>query len=383
LPPKGFSEIIDYKSVANPKKLRRKMKLDCAPNHDPHHKILSPSGAGQRRTWLLWLALGLASLALAGCAGAPSQFSPESVPAKQIYNLFLVVYGLAAVVFVIVEGALVYAVVRFGRKQGAGLPSQIDGNPRLEVAWTVAPALVLAVVFVLSLQTLRSITTPRTAVAGGPGAPLHLRVVGHQWWWEFDYPDLNIVTATEMHVPVGVDVNLDVESADVVHSFWVPQLGGQLDAVPGHVNHMWFQVSAPGTYRGQCAEFCGAEHAGMQMRVVAESPDQFQAWVKAQQAPAAEAATGDAAAGEQAFVTGACVGCHTITGTKANGQVGPNLTHFASRQIFAGALYDNTADNVAHWLANPQSMKPYNLMPNLHLSSEQIGALVAYLESLK
>jgi cytochrome c oxidase subunit II len=358
------------------------MKLDCSTGHYRPDKILPPLGEGQQGRWSTWLAAGLASLLLAGCAGSPSQFRPESVPAQQIFNLFMIVYGIAAVVFVVVEGALVYAVVRYGRKQKEGLPTQIEGHARLELAWTLAPALVLVVVYVLSLQTLRSITTQPTAAPGGPGAPLHVRVVGHQWWWEFDYPELNIVTATEMRVPVGIDVNLDVEAADVIHAFWVPQLGGQLDAVPGHVNHMWFQVSQAGIYHGQCAQFCGAEHAGMQFKVVAESPDQFQAWVKAQQAPV-PAMTGIAAAGEQAFLTGACVGCHTIAGTKANGQVGPNLTHFASRQVFAGALFDNTTENVAHWLADPQAMKPYNQMPNLHLSSDQINAMAAYLESLK
>jgi len=335
-----------------------------------------------RKRGLLWLGAALAGLMLAGCAGSPSQFTPDSVPAQQIYQLFLVVGGIAAAVFVVVEGALVYAVVRYGRKQKAGLPSQTEGNQRIEAAWTAAPAIVLVVVYVLSIQTLRSVTTLRTAAPGNAGGPLHVVVVGHQWWWEFDYPELNIVTATELHVPVGVDVNLDVEAADVIHAFWVPQLGGQLDAVPGHVNQMWFQVSQAGTYHGVCAQFCGAEHAGMQFQVVAESPDQFQAWVKGQQATPG-APTGNAATGQAAFLAGACVGCHTVAGTKANGKVGPNLTHFASRQLFAGALYPNTGGEVAFWLLNPQAMKPYNLMPNLHLPPDQINAIVTYLESLK
>jgi cytochrome c oxidase subunit 2 len=358
------------------------MKLERANRPCLPDKTIPPLRHRRRKRRLAWLGAGLVALLLAACAGAPSQFAPDSVPAQQIYNLFLVVYGLAAIVFVVVEGALIYAVVRYGRKQKGGLPSQTEGNQRLEAAWTAAPALVLVVVYVLSLQTLRSLTTTRTAAAANPGGPLHVRVVGHQWWWEFDYPELNIATATELHVPVGIDVNVDVEAADVVHSFWVPQLGGQLDAVPGHVNHMWFQVSQAGTYHGQCAEFCGAEHAGMQLLVVAESPDQFQTWVKAQQAPVPEV-TGAAARGRDAFLAGACMGCHTVNGTKAKGQVGPNLTHFASRQVFAGVQYPNTAENVGHWLSDPQAMKPYNLMPNLHLSTNQISDIVAYLESLK
>ena len=333
-----------------------------------------------RRIWPVALT---AALALTGCAGSPSQFIPESTNAKQIYNLFLIVYGLAAIVFVVVEGVLIYVIVRYGRRQGKGLPRQIEGNARLEVAWTLVPAVMLVMVYVLSMQTLRLLTTqPGPAVSDRPDAPLHLRVVGHQWWWEFAYPELKIVTATEIHVPVNTNVNIDIEAADVIHSFWVPQLGGKTDAIPGRVNHMWFRVTQAGVYHGQCAEFCGAEHAGMQLRVVAESAEAFQAWVKAQQAPL-PSLTGQAAEGAEAFAKGPCIGCHTISGTKAIGEMGPNLTHFASRQVFAGALYDNSPENLAHWLADPQAMKPYNLMPNLHLAPEKIDALVAYLESLK
>jgi cytochrome c oxidase subunit 2 len=263
------------------------------------------------------------------------------------------------------------------------LPAQVAGSHPLEIAWTLAPAVVLAVVLVISLQTLRTVGYQPSDPAGSrpPGPSLHVTVVGHQWWWEFDYPNLGIVTANEMHVPVGTVVDLDVESADVIHSYWTPQLGGKIDAIPGTVNHTWFEATQTGTYHGQCAEFCGVEHAGMQLNVIVESSDQFQAWVQGQQAPVA-AMTGEAARGEQIFLNGACIGCHTINGTQAQGKVGPNLTHFAIRQYFAGETVLNTPGNMARWLANPQDVKPGNLMPDLHLSQDQINALVAFIENL-
>jgi cytochrome c oxidase subunit 2 len=325
--------------------------------------------------------LALLSTTLAGCAGAPSSLSPASSDARLISSLAVTVFAIAAVVFAVVEGMLIYSAIRFSRKKGGSLPKQVEGNARLEIAWTLAPAIVLAIVFVLSLRTLRTVAYQPSLANTGKTA-VHVRVVGHQWWWEFDYPDLHIVTADEMHVPVGAVVNVDVESADVIHSYWVPQLGGKIDAIPGHVNHTWFEATQAGAYHGQCAEFCGVEHANMRFQVVVETPEQFQAWVNGQQTPV-PTLTGDAASGEQVFMNGPCIGCHTIDGTKAQGKVGPNLTHFASRGVFVGAVLDNTPQNVARWLADPQQVKPGALMPNLHLPQDQIDELVAFVESLK
>jgi cytochrome c oxidase subunit 2 len=343
----------------------------------------NPIFHGLSRRVTATLAVAAAGL-LSGCAGAPTALSPASSNATLIYNLILVIFGIAAVVFVVVEGVLIYSVVRFSRRPADEQPSQVEGNRRLEIAWTVAPAIVLAIVFVVSARTLWLLSYRPTLTPGTSSDPqaLHVHVVGHQWWWEFDYPDLKIVTASELHVPVGAVVDLSLTSVDVIHSFWVPQLGGKMDVIPGHDNQTWFQATQPGTYHGQCAEFCGVEHADMRFDVVVESPDQFQAWVKQQQSPLPPMA-GDAAQGEQIFLNGACVGCHTIDGTKAQGKIGPNLTHFATRQIFAGGVLKNTPDNLATWLADPQKVKPGNLMPNLHLSTQQIDALVAYLESTK
>ena len=325
----------------------------------------------------------LAMVALAGCAGSPTWFEPASSNAALITNLGTAIFLIAIGVFVIVEALLVISVVRFSRKR-EGEPAQIEGNTKFEIAWTAAPAIVLAIVFVLSLQTLQSVAySPAPDPAGTPaGDALHVRVVGHQWWWEFDYPELKIVTASELHVPVNTVVNFDLESVDVIHSFWAPQLAGKTDVIPGHINHTWFKADQLGTFHGQCAEFCGEEHALMQFQVVVETPEQFKTWVSEQQAPPV-AMTGDAATGEQLFMNGACVGCHTVNGSKAQGKVGPNLTHLASRKYFAGDVFEINSTNLTRWLSDPPAMKPGTAMPNLHLSQNDIKALVAYLTRLK
>jgi len=332
------------------------------------------------------LTFGLLSLlVLAGCAGTPTWFEPASPNAALIANLGTAIFLIAIGVFIVVESLLVFSVVRFSRKR-EGEPAQIEGNTRFEIAWTVAPAIVLAVIFFLSLQTLTSISYAPNYSGGAANSPagnaLRVRAIGHQWWWEFQYPTENIVTANELHVPVNTVVNFDLESVDVIHSFWVPQLAGKTDVIPGRVNHLWFNASQVGAFHGQCAEFCGTEHAFMQFQVIVETPDQFKAWVAQQQAPAATV-TGDATKGEQLFLNGACIGCHAVNGTKAQGKVGPNLTHVASRKYFAGAVFENNADNLKKWLANPQALKPGALMPNLNLTPSDIDALVAYLTSLK
>ncbi len=330
--------------------------------------------------------LGLLSIVfLSGCASeAPTWFLPASTNATLITNLAIAVFIIAALVFVVVETMLVISVVRFSRKKIAGEPAQIEGNTRFEIAWTAAPAIVLLIVFILSLQTLQSVAyTPAPDPSGTPsGNALHLRVVGHQWWWEFDYPELNITTADELHVPVNTVVNFDLESADVIHSFWVPQLAGKTDVIPGHINHTWFKADQVGTFHGQCAEFCGEEHALMQFRVVVDTAEQFKTWVAEQQAPP-PTMSGDAATGEQLFMTGACVGCHTVNNTKAQGKVGPNLTHLASRTYFAGDVFAVNSTNLTRWLSDPPAMKPGTIMPNLHLPQRNIEAIVAYLLSLK
>lgn len=353
-------------------------------------KVSSPRTVPAR---ILRLALVLLStFALAGCAESPSMLAPASPNATIVYNLTVLVFGIAVIVFVVVEAILLISVIRFSRRTGPDEPEQIEGNTKFEIAWTAAPAIVLLVVFFVSLQALFPLADrPAVArntgnVASAPslvaGDPLRVRAVGHQWWWEFQYPDHKVVTANELHVPLGTLVSVDVESVDVIHSFWIPQMGGKIDVIPGRVNHTWFQPEQVGTFQGQCAEFCGVQHANMRFAVVVEPKEEFQAWLENQQGPAV-AATDATAKGEQVFMTGACIGCHTVDGTKAQGKIGPNLSHFASRSVFAGATAETNAENLRRWLADPQKMKPGNLMKIAPLSSEQIDALVDYLLSLE
>lgn len=318
------------------------------------------------------------------CAAAPSVLAPASESALKTNGLTWIVFAIAAVVFVVVEALLIYAAVRFRRAGQSDLPKQIEGNQRLEIGWTLLPLIVLLIVFFLSLSTLQAIRNQPAFAAGASmeAKPLTVRVVGHQWWWEFDYPDLKIVTANELHIPAGMQVNLDIESIDVIHSFWVPQLGGKTDAIPGHVNQSWIKAIQPGTYEGQCAEFCGVEHGLMRLRVIVETPDQFQAWVTKQQAPLPSFSQAEAQ-GEQLFLTKGCVACHTIQGTTAQGKIGPDLTHLASRSVMAGAIMDRNLGTMENWLADPQAVKPGNLMPNLHLTQDEITKLGVFLERLK
>jgi cytochrome c oxidase subunit 2 len=296
----------------------------------------------------------------------------------KINSLFWPVFWIAVGVFVLVEGLLVVALVRFRARPGRGIPKQVHGNKRLEVTWTIIPAVLLAGVAIPTIGTIFSL-------AAKPAQALTINVTGHQWWWEVRYPSLNVTTANEIHIPVGQPVLVYVTSVDVIHSFWVPRLAGKQDLEPGRINHVTIEASEPGTYLGQCAEYCGFSHANMRLRVMAEPAVQFQAWAAQEKQPAATPPAGSLSAqGAQDFATGACVGCHTVNGVKnAAGTLGPNLTHFGSRTTFAGATFANTAPNLELWLRDPPAIKPGADMPDLHLTQDQINALIAYLQSLK
>ena len=324
------------------------------------------------------LALGATSaLMLAGCAGSPTMLAPASENASMITNLFMILFTIAVIVFVIVEFLLFYSVIRFRRKPTDGMPNQIHGNTKFEIAWTAAPAIVLAIIFVLTWQTL-------SALATIPTDSLKITVTGHQWWWEVSYPDLGVLTANEIHVPVGKSIAFSLESKDVIHSFWVPELGGKMDLIPGHTNRMWMRPTEVGTYHGQCAEFCGMSHANMRFQIIVETQDQFDAWVAAQTLPAAVPTSALAQQGAQVITTAGCQACHSINGVAAMiGKVGPNLTHVANRQQIASGLLDFNADNVRTWISNPPGVKPGSVMPKLPLTPDQIEALVAYITSLK
>ena len=274
----------------------------------------------------------------------------------------------------IVESLLLYSVIRFRRKSDSEIPIQVHGNTKLEIAWTLAPAIVLAVVFVLTYQTLM-------AMSIAPKDSLQVHVVGHQWWWEVEYPDLGVLTANEIHLPVAQSAQFTLESKDVIHSFWIPELNGKTDLVPGHKNVNSFMPNKIGTYHAQCAEFCGAEHADMRFSVVVESKADFDAWVaqQKQKAPASDALN----KGFDAFTKLGCFACHSIDGTTAQGKVGPNLTHVAGRKTIAAGTLDNTPANLRAWITNPQGIKPGVGMPNLAMTPDQVDALLAMLQSLK
>jgi cytochrome c oxidase subunit II len=359
---------------------------------------------GRRRIILLAVIVGV-TLLLAGCYGPDraelgllvdeqlpqNSLNPAGPEARKIDALWWMVFWIATAIFVIVEAALVFAMIRFRRRKGQDRPvRQLHGNTRLEIGWTLVPAVILAIVAVPTVATL-------FAMRSDPGPDenvLHIEVTGHQWWWEFHYPEYGFTTAGEMHIPAGRPVWLTMTSADVIHSFWVPQLNGKRDVVPGRVSHLRIEADEPGVYLGQCAEFCGLAHADMRQRVFAHTPSEFEAWAAAQAQPAVIPAEGAAAAGWETFQV-ACASCHAIDGTDARATLAPNLTHFASRTSFGGASISNTREHLRQWLRDPSSLKPMQPerndleagrilgMPALGLTEQQIDELIAFLETLE
>ncbi|MHB1160987.1 MAG: cytochrome c oxidase subunit II [Chloroflexota bacterium] len=333
--------------------------------------------------------LGLATFglaALAGCQDAPAAiFRPESTGAAAIHDLSVYLLAIAAIVLVGVEATLLVAILRF-RNRPEEMAVQTHGNPRLETGWTVATAVAVFVILGMTIKTMGEATSvPASAlpeISAFPGDTVVLRVVGYQWWWRFEYPQSNVVTANEVHIPVGRPIKLQLESADVIHSFWVPRLGGKTDTVPGQINYANLLATTPGTYEGECGEFCGAQHARMGFKVIAEPVAEFSAWIKSQQALAAQPATEARKAGEQAFQQ-SCGGCHAVAGTGAGGTSGPDLTHFGSRLSLGANTLPNTPENLTKWIADPQEVKPGNLMPTVKLDKATVDQLVAYLEDLK
>ncbi len=298
--------------------------------------------------------------------------------ADAIGGLAVVVGVIALLIFIAVEAALVYSAWRYRASRTEGPAPQIHGNTRLEVAWTLVPLVVLAVVFGLMVGTMREIG------ASGPtnGAPT-MRVIarGYQWWWEFRYPTGSgeVIAANEMHIPSATVIDLQLEAGDVIHSFWVPELAGKTDMIPGKTNHLRLYAPRPGVFQGQCAEFCGLEHAWMRLTIVAEPAADFQRWLDGQ-AAARIAAGGD---GERIFVSNLCVSCHTIRGTAANGTAGPDLTHVGSRTTLGAGVLKNDAAAMRSWLLDPQRYKPGSFMPRVPLTDAELAAVVAYLEGLK
>lgn len=349
----------------------------------------------------------------------------EGPNARQLDRLWDIVFPIATVVFILVNALIVIVILKFRARSDDDQPVQVHGNAKAEIGWTIAPALILAVIGVFTVVTVFDINQK----ADGAEV-LQVKVVGHQWWWEYEYPEQEIITANELIIPAGRQVQLEMTSADVIHSFWPPKLAGKVDVVPGRINYMTIEADEPGDYSGQCAEYCGLSHANMRLRVIAYSPDDFEDWVTNQQRPAVAAPTtttttapatttttagdGETAAaattstasaeeetpvgedpeldqanGAALFIAKGCSGCHTINGLEgANGKLAPDLTHLYARTTFAGAVFDLNNRNLRRWLRNPPEMKPMNPdngmgMPNLGLTEDEITQLIAYLETLK
>lgn len=327
---------------------------------------------------LLALVAG-AALGLSGCSawGGRSALAPASPEAQAISNLFLAMLVIAAGIIVFVVGMLLYVAWRFRAPPGGSRdPVPLRGGSRLEFAWTITPAIVLAGVYVLMIPAFLNLPTPRTP-------PLDALAIGHQFWWEFRYPSLNVLTANELHIPTDTDVRVQLQSADVIHSFWIPRLAGKQDLVPGKTNEVYLYAREAGTYLGQCAEFCGLQHAWMLLRVVAEPRAAFDQWATAQAAPAGAPADATAQRGQQVFLAQTCINCHAVGGTAATAGIGPDLTHVGSRATLAAGALDNTRANLERWLIDPQAVKPGANMPAFGLPREDMAALAAYLEGLK
>ena len=310
-------------------------------------------------------------------------FAPESTPAGAIVDLSILVLSITAVIFVVVASLLVYAIVRF-RATPANAdrePAQVYGSTQIELAWTIVPILIVLVLFAATARVIHAIQD-----APQPASAVEVTVIGHQFWWEYRYPALGVVTANELHLPVSDSSRprptfLTLMSADTDHSFWIPQLAGKVDLIPNRVNRLWMDPQRPGLFLGQCAQYCGTQHAKMLLRVSVDRPDDFDAWIRAQREPAIEDKS--ASDGRRIFETTACINCHTIQGTVANGRFGPDLTHLMSRATIASGAAANTPENLRAWLKDPEAVKPGSLMPAMQLSDAELEALVQYMLSLR
>ena len=310
-------------------------------------------------------------------------FAPVSTPAHSIVDLSVFVLIVTAAIFVVVFSLLAYAAVKF-RKRGESdghEPAQVYGSTQVELAWTVIPTLIVVVLFLAAARVIASIQN-----AARPSNALEVTVIGHQFWWEYRYPSLKVVTANELHIPVSNPAHptptfLTLLSADTDHSFWVPRLAGKTDLIPNHPNSMWMDPQETGLYLGQCAQYCGTQHAKMLLLVYVDSREDFDRWIRQQSRPAQVAAT--ASEGRRIFETTACVSCHTIAGTRANGTFGPDLTHLMSRQTIAAGAAKNTLGNLIAWIYNPALIKPGCKMPSMGLSTQQAAEVAEYLATLR
>ncbi|HXW63103.1 MAG TPA: cytochrome c oxidase subunit II [Candidatus Acidoferrales bacterium] len=343
-----------------------------------------PCRASQLLAMLIFVvSMAESGLGAAGNPASPTNiFAPKSTPAHSIYQLSIFELEVLGTIFVVVFSLLAYAVIRFREQkhEDGSEPPQIYGSNQMELAWTVLPVLIVVVLFLSTAQVIHRVQDARE-----PQGTIEVTAVAHQFWWEYRYPQFGLVAANELHVPVSDPAHptptyIHLLSADVDHSFWVPQLAGKTDLIPNHPNNMWIDPHETGLFVGQCAQYCGTQHAKMLLRVYVENREDFDRWVHAQQQQAA--ANPSAAAGAALFVSKACFACHTIRGTMAAGPAGPDLTHLMSRETIASGAVPITRENLLKWVRNPDTFKPGSLMPAPDLTPQELGQIVDYLMTL-
>lgn len=306
-------------------------------------------------------------------------FDPLSTPSHKIHEVAFLAIGICAGIFVIVSGLLAYAIIKFKKKEGDILePPQIYGSTQIELAWTVIPILIVFVLILVTARTVGEIQNRKPAENA-----LKIKVIGHQWWWEVHYEDQKIITANEIHIPVGVETWFTLESADVVHSFWVPQLAGKMDVIPNRRNYLWMDPQQTGLYPGNCAEYCGTQHANMLIRVYVDTKEDFEKWLASQKAAPVPSSDPLVEAGRKVFYENSCMSCHKIDGTIAEGTFGPDLTHLMSRKSLASGMIENNPKNLWQWVRDPQKIKNGALMPDMALTNEEVDQVVAFLSTLK
>jgi cytochrome c oxidase subunit 2 len=359
--------------------------------HAPVSRANSTARALARVAWSGFLVLIFAAVAAADPSDPsliPNIFKPDSTPADHIYGVALFVLMVTAAIFIAVFSLLVYAVVRYRARpdDDAHEPAQVYGSNQIELAWTVIPVLIVVMLFLATARVIAEIQD-----APPPPGTINVTAIGHQFWWEFRYPELGVVTANELHVPVSdpsapTPTFLKLLSADTDHSFWVPRLAGKTDLIPNRVNSTWIDPHHTGLYLGQCAQYCGTQHGLMLLRVYVDSRADFDAWAHSQAAPAmapSADSSSDAGYGRKVFETTSCINCHAVKGTVADGRFGPDLTHLMSRKTLASGAADNTPANLKKWIQNPDSIKPGSLMPAMRLTEKDLNALTAYLLTLR
>jgi cytochrome c oxidase subunit 2 len=330
--------------------------------------------------------IAASAILLAGCNADLSALNTQGAGARRIATLWWWEFGIGTAVYVLVMAFLVFALFR-GRRRGldadpygtqdADEDAERTGTRIVLFGGIIAPAIILFTVFGMTVGTLNALSTPDIP------EEYTVHVVGRQWWWKVRYPHHGFETANEIHIPTGQPVRIVLSSEDVIHSFWVPELHGKLDLVPGMTNEMWIEADEPGVYIGQCAEYCGTQHANMRFLIIAEPAESYEAWTVAQQQPAPEPTDSLAVRGRQIFLNSTCVTCHTIAGTHATGNLGPDLTHLAGRRTLAAATVPNNRGYLGGWILDPQHTKPGSLMPATPLTGDDLQALLAYLETLE